>query len=314
MIAKQINEQINKANNILLVTHQNPDGDALGSICALAIYLEKIGKPYQIFDFGVVPPYFYFLPGLYRLQQNITGQPANYDLIIVLDCGDLKLTGLPAKFRQNIFLINIDHHFSNADYGDLNLVDKSATSTTEVLTNFLKQTDIEIDKNLATCLLTGIVNDSNNFTNPATRLSSFQLAAYLMGKGAKLSEITNNSFNNKSLNALRFWGRALMRLKNNESLGLLNVVVSRQDLKLYDISEQDMEGLTDFLISSSSGRAVLVLRELPGGQIRGSLRSISDSIDVSKLAKVLGGGGHKKAAGFTINGRLKQNQSGWEVV
>lgn len=312
---KKIFEQINQADNILLLTHREPDGDALGSICALADYLKKIGKECQIFDFGEIPPNFYFLPNSYRLLQP-TLKPNNYDLMIILDCGEFKLSGLPDEFRQNknIPLINIDHHFSNNNYGDINLVVTDAASTTEILTEFFNQSKIKIDKNLATYLLTGVVTDTNNFTNPAANFSSFQTAAYLMGKGVKLSAITNYTFKNKSLNALRFWGQALIRLKHNYPADIISTVITRQDFKLFNLTDQDVEGLANFLIGYSSHKVVMVIRELADGKIKGSLRSTDEMMDVSRLAKVLGGGGHKKAAAFVIEGRLKQNQFGWEIV
>ncbi len=314
-VIKNINEQINRASNILLLTHREPDGDALGSICAMADYLKKIGKEYQVFDFGEIPPNFYFLPNSYRLLQS-TLKPDNYDLMIILDCGEFKLSGLPDEFRQNknIPLINIDHHFSNNNYGDINLIVTDAASTTEILTEFLNQSKIKIDKNLATYLLTGVVTDTNNFTNPATNLCSFQTAASLMAKGVKLSAITHYTLKNKSLEALKFWGRALIRLKHNPTNDIISTIITRQDFKLFNLTEQDVDGLTNFLMSYSSHKIVMVIKELADGKIKGSLRSTDEMMDVSRLAKVLGGGGHKKAAAFVIKGRLKQNQFGWEIV
>ncbi|MFH1173043.1 MAG: DHH family phosphoesterase, partial [bacterium] len=121
-IYQKIFERINQANNILLLTHQKPDGDALGSIGALADYLQKKGQAYQVYDFGNIPPHFYFLPRIEYLLAR-TKNPKNYDLAIVIDCGELELTNLAQELKnQSTPIINIDHHFSNSHYGDLNLV------------------------------------------------------------------------------------------------------------------------------------------------------------------------------------------------
>lgn len=311
---KKILTAIQTAKNVLLLTHRQPDGDALGSLGALADYLQKIDKPYQVFDFGAIPPHFYFLPDIERLLAR-TKKPSDFDLIIVLDCGALRLTGWQkTEEEKSIPLINIDHHSSNSHYGDLNLVVKEASATAEVMTGLLKQTPIGIDRLSATYLLAGIVNDTDNFTNQATGFSSLETASFLMGHGAKLPIITGHLFKNKSLNGLRFWGQALDRLKYNEATGVTSTVITQQDFKLYDLVEKDVEGLANFVINYSNPRLVMVLRELANNKIKGSLRTTDDSIDVARLAEALGGGGHKKASAFIIEGRLKQNQWGWEVV
>ncbi|MFH1173312.1 MAG: DHHA1 domain-containing protein, partial [bacterium] len=197
---------------------------------------------------------------------------------------------------------------------DLNLVIPDADSATTVLTGLLKESDIKIDRQSATYLLTGILTDTSNFANPTTHQTTFQAAAYLMNQGAKLAEITNYTFKNKSLNALRFWGQALMRLKLNQATDVATTVITQQDFKLYDLEEKDVEGLANFLIAYSPHRIIMVLRELGNNQIKGSLRSASEADDVSRLAKALGGGGHKKAAAFVVPGKLRQGQAGWEIV
>ncbi|MFH1225677.1 MAG: DHH family phosphoesterase [bacterium] len=313
-IHKKILTAIQAAKNILLLTHRQPDGDALGSAGALADYLKKINKPYQVFDFDEIPPHFYFLPDIERLLAR-TKQPNNFDLMIVLDCGAPKLTGW-AKIdsEKNVPLINIDHHSSNSHYGDLNLVVKEAAATAEIITGLLRQAPTSIDRLAATYLLAGIVSDTNNFTNQATGFSALQTASFLMDQGAKLPIIASHIFKNKSLNGLRFWGQALDRLKYNQSLGLASTVITRQDFKLYDLAEKDVEGLANFLINYSTPRLVMVLRELANNKIKGSLRTTDDSVDVARLAETLGGGGHKKAAAFIIDGQLRQSQGGWEVI
>lgn len=313
-IYQKIFKEISQAKNILLLTHKKPDGDALGSIGALADYLDKKGQPYQVYDFGGIPPHFYFLPNVDYLLRR-ADQPANFDLAIIVDCGEMELTGFAEELKKRkVRIINIDHHFSNGHYGDINLVMPEADSATSVLTEMLKTADLRIDKRAATYLLTGILTDTSNFANPTTRQNTFQLAAYLMNQGAKLSEITNYTFKNKSLKALRFWGQALMRLRLNQETDVATTVITQKDLKLYDLDEKDVEGLANFLIAYTPHRIIMVLRELDNNQVKGSLRSASEADDVSRLAKALGGGGHKKAAAFVVPGKLKSGPNGWEIV
>jgi phosphoesterase RecJ-like protein len=318
---KKIISLIKDSSFPLLICHANPDGDALGSICAFINYFEKIGKKYQAFCFGKISSTFKFLTGIEKICQDQKYLNfKNHDLIIVLDCGDLKQTGVEEQFKNflkqrefetfNPTIINIDHHVTNEYFGDINLVAKKASSTSEIIFVYFKDF-FDIDVNIATSLFLGIFTDTSNFSNPATTTVSFQTAASLLAQGAKVQVIKENILKNKTLNHLKAWGKAMENLIENKKFGIAVTLVSSNDFDNY-LNEELLEGFTNFLNNLSGVKAVLVLREKEG-EIKGSLRTTCDSIDVSRLARLFGGGGHQRAAGFTIRGKLVKVKDGWKV-
>jgi len=317
LVNKKIFEAISEANHILLISHQRPDGDTLGSALALAETFDNLNKNYTHFCLGKPSPYFYFLPKIENIFHNLEDLFLNqFDLIITLDCGDLGQTGIERELLEiikKISLINIDHHKTNENFGQLNLVIKEASSTSEIVYKFLNHFNFEINKNIATCLLTGILTDTGNFTNGATTVSALKIASDLLIRGARFNQITFSTSKNKSLAILKLWGRILSRLEEND-LGVVFTVITLKDLEESELDREALEGVANFLNNLAGLRIILVLKEEENGFIKGSLRSNDDVLDVSEIAKFLGGGGHKKAAGFTIKGQLVEVDGKWKVV
>ncbi len=316
---KEIHYNLVKAANILIIIHQNPDGDAIGSGLSMVNYLTQKKWPHVIFSLDQPSNQFSFLSDIDSLKNSPAIFSDNdFDLVLVLDSGDLKYAGAEDLIKKipgrPPLLINIDHHHTNQFFGDLNLVDPSASSTAEILFRFFDDLRVDINKEMATCLLTGILLDTGVFTNPATNINSLQAASKLLIRGANLQEIVKNAVKNKRLNTLRLWGKALSRLKKDRKTGFVTTVITQKDIEECQTDEEATEGVSNFLNNLSDTKAVMVLRELPDGKIKGSLRSTDDLIDVSKIASIFGGGGHKKAAGFTVKGNLKETASGWQVV
>jgi phosphoesterase RecJ-like protein len=317
MINQKIIEYITGAKTVLIVSHKKPDGDSLGSSLALSAALKQLGKRCYVFSADEPGPYFNYLPKI----ENILSNPENlglknFDLVITLDCGDTKQTGvedLISRDFQNIFLINIDHHRTNENFGHLNLVIDNASSTSEIVYNIIKNLDVIVDKDIATCLLTGILTDTSNFTNAATNFSSLKIAADLLLRGARFNQINESTFKNKPLATLKLWGKVLSRLEQNE-LGLVSAVITLNDLEDSQLDASALEGVANFLNNIDGARGVLVLKEERSGVIKGSMRSNDDALDVSEISKIFGGGGHRKAAGFTIKGKLVEREGSWMVV
>lgn len=308
-------EDIKKAENILLIAHKKPDGDALGALCAMVAVLEKMGKRYTAFTPDPISRNFLFLPFIEKItpQCNDIGE---YDLIISLDSGELRLTDLSKELKdQTHKIINIDHHFIGDDFGYINIKDPAASSTTEILTKFFRAVKIDIDKRIATCLLTGILTDTHNFSNPATTISSLQIASDLMLYGAKIQEIIKYCFYNKSFISVKFLGKVFDKLIINERYNIVIAVVTLKDLEeIKEVDEDVTEGIANFLNDMSGVNIILVLKERWNNEIKGSLRTTKENVDVSRLAKMFGGGGHKKAAGFTIKGNIRQEGERWRVI
>jgi len=312
---KQIFNEIEKANNILLITHQRPDGDAFGSLCAMSVVLANMGKNWTAFAPNAPAKDFLFLPFIDKITSNINDLD-HYDLIIALDTADERYStaGEQIKsFRDKI--INIDHHFTNTQFGYLNIIHPEAASTTEILYNIFCAESIEIDRNIATCLLTGILTDTDNFSNAATSVSSLQIASDLMLKGGKIQQIVKHSYYNKSFDRVKLWGAVFERIITNEKYNIAIAIIVKDDFKNIDEDHEELtSGVANFLSNIFNTRAILVLEESEDGMIKGSLRTTKDNIDVSRLAKLLCGGGHKKAAGFIVRGKIEREGGRWKVI
>lgn len=316
--APKILEAINNSNHILLVSHEKPDGDTLGSSLALAHYLHHKNKKHKHFCAEKPAEYFYFLPHI----ENITNNQdeinlAEHDLVIALDCGDIKRTRLENDLinpENNLTIINIDHHASNDEFGHYNLVVPKASSTSEIIYNFFAYHNIEIDKYMATCLLTGILTDTMNFTNGATTQESLKIASQLLNYGARINQIINKISQTKNLVSLKLWGEILSRLEYNKEYNFAYTIITQADIKKHNITtEEASDGLANFLSNIDNVDFIMVLTEESDGKIKGNLRTTKNNVDVAKLAQILGGGGHQKAAGFTLKGKLTPTSSGWQV-
>lgn len=313
---EKLKRLLDKAERVMLVAHQKPDGDTLGSAVSVLNYLVGYGKEVIAFCATPVPEQYAYLPRI----QNFTSDPAvfreNYDLMCIFDSGDLRYAGV-TKFLKTMpkrpFIVNLDHHATNEQFGDLNLVFTDASSTAEVVHRFYRATGIEIDAAMSTALLTGIITDTSNFVNPATTATCMQAASDLLICGARVTDISKSLVRNKTIPALQLWGRALERLRENRALGIVSTVLTEADIRETGTDGTDaVEGIANFLGATLNMPVIMVLRELPDGFVKGSLRSTDR--DVSKIAKLLGGGGHRKAAGFTVKGMIVEKDGIWQVT
>lgn len=315
IISDKIKNAIDKASNVLLVCHQNPDGDTLGSALSIAHVFDLTGKDYTVFCPDKPADFFSFLPKFDKLETKQKIDFSKFNLIMTFDCGDLEQTGLQEFLSQTrTGIVNIDHHTTNTRFGEYNLVDTGKASTTAILYHFFTKSQLAICRDIATCLLVGVLTDTGNFSNPATDPESLQIAARLVAKGARIREINKYVLRNKSINILKLWSRFFLRLKRDADLDLAWTVITQKDLKDCQVDKKELEGVANFFNDLADNAIALVLEELDGGEIKASLRTTRDWIDVSKFAKMMGGGGHAKAAGFRVRGRLLETVEGWRVV
>lgn len=307
-IASQIHKIIQKKQNFLLIVHKNPDGDAIGSASAFGQYLLKLKKNVNFFCSTKVPGSFDFLPHAsdFVSDHELLYRPEN-EAIFFLDTGDVAHAGISQdKMPQgkNSHLINIDHHHSNQKYGDYNLILPDASSSAEVLFHFFKAGRININDKIATSLLTGLITDTINFTTPSTTVNSLIAAGELIKKGGDLNLIKKNLFKNKKINSLKLWGVVFSRISHDPDTNIVFSYLLKEDWETLGLSEEEAEGMSNFLNNISEGEAGLFLRENQEGKIKGSFRTTKENGDVCSLAKLFGGGGHKKAAGFTVDGPM----------
>ena len=314
--AQEIYQAIQRAARILAITHKQPDGDGLGALSALGQYFKNQGKIYRLFCSDKVPANYRFLPLSHEITNETKVFEENFDLIIVVDAGDLTYAGvadyLPKSFLAK--LINIDHHQTNNRFGYLNLVEIGASSASEIIYHLFRLWQVNINKEMATALLNGIIFDTGIFSNAGTTLEALQAAAHLLNLGARHKEINVNFLRNKSLGLLKLWGRAFERLQFNERYNLAFTIITADDFKACQVPLEAGSGLTNFFNELAGADIAMLLVEQPNGGIKGSLRTTKDNIDLAALARLWGGGGHKKAAGFTVFGKLVYNGGRWAII
>lgn len=309
---------LQSGNHILIVSHRKPDGDTIGSGLALRHYALGLGKRVTNYCVDAPAEYLQFLPDAHLLgPQPRVWDDATVDVVVVVDSGDLRYAGvadfvprLPGKYT----LIDIDHHVTNPKYGQLNLVDSEASSTCEIVYHLLNSANA-IDHTIATCLLTGLITDTGNLTNLATTASSVEVASKLVAKGANLSLIAKHALQHRPLNTLRLWGKALERLHEDPQTGMIVTALTLEDIHGCNVDDEAVSGISNFLngLDQAADKAILVLTETEPGLIKGSLRTRNPLIDVTEFAKLHNGGGHKKAAGFSIKGTLEITPNGYVI-
>lgn len=308
---------LHQARHVLLVAHQKPDGDTSGSALAMAHYLDSSHVPYTPFCVDEIAPHLRYLPKAHE----ITNDPERWrasqaNVVVVFDASDLAYAGISeyvSQLTHPFTLINIDHHATNRLFGHINLVRTDASSTCEVVHDLL-DSNRALDKNIATCLLTGLVTDTGSFSNLATTSRAIQAASQLLLTGVDYRQIQESTMRSKSIGSLKLWGRAFERLRIDPESQIAITAITLQDLQEFGLGAESVEGLSNFLNGVHGVRALLVLSERAGGIIKGSLRTMDACTDVSKLAMLMGGGGHKKAAGFTLPGKLEMTDRGWQII
>ncbi|KKU49101.1 hypothetical protein A3D60_01635 [Candidatus Uhrbacteria bacterium RIFCSPHIGHO2_02_FULL_47_29] len=307
------------AKNPIFILLQSVDADALGSTMALVHALEKAGVQPTIFCASAIPTFLQFLVKGRVIEND--GNKLNlehYDLAIVTDAGSIHRTGIQSKLEAYVQnggrLLNIDHHHVHEPFGTVNLIDEMASATAVLVYDILKLGGWAIDADIATSILVGIVADTDNFSNAGTTMRALTIAAECYAKGAEVRQVWRGLYRHQPLQALQLWGLILSRLERNDRWGIVATIILQEDFKRHGLSDEAIDGLANFLSSLSDTKATMVLTEILDNQIKGSLRTTRDDIDVSKLATALGGGGHKKAAGFTVPGRLVRTEQGWRIV
>lgn len=315
-VLEQIHEKLIQAKQPLLVADERLDGDSLGSSLAVADYLSRLGKPVRVFVSEAIPEKYRLLPRR-ELCFFDRGElkKISPDLVIFFDCSD---SGYVEKIVGELsgpgaFLINIDHHATNSKFGHLYFVDVAAPATCEIIIRFFRENKIAINKEAATCLFSGLIFDTTAFSNNATSALVLERASEMLMLGARGNEAIRLLLKNRSIPALRMWGVALERLFDHEEFQAVATVITRQDMATFGVGEEDIDGLSNYLNWALAADTICVFRETKDNGVKVSLRTRSG--DVAAIARARGGGGHTKAAGFTVkNARLVCGPDGcWRV-
>ncbi|MBN1315344.1 MAG: bifunctional oligoribonuclease/PAP phosphatase NrnA [Anaerolineales bacterium] len=301
---------INRSERILVITHVSPDGDAIGSLLGMKMILARFGESeVTLACDDKVPEKYYYLTGAVDVVNYLPrSQPRPFDLIIALDCSDERRCGnvFQEAKRGRVSIINIDHHVTNTNYGDINIVWPEAVATTEVLFKLVKEWKLELDAELAQCLLTGVVTDTLSFRTANVTPDVLQVAADLMQNGADLSFITSQTVNRKTYNAIRYWGLLLSTVQLDERV--ISVHASLADRRACGHDVNGDASIVTFLITAWEADIAVSFVEKDSGQIEISMRA-KPEFDVARIALKLGGGGHPAAAGCSLGGPLEQTMN-----
>lgn len=295
-------DEIQKYKNIIITTHQNPDGDGIGAGIALLLGLKKkyLDKEINFIIDDNIPNNIKFLSGteLIFKAENIK-EIKNVDLIISLDAASIERIGELKNFKGKLPILNIDHHISNDNFGDFNYVDIKSASTSEIIFTFLEKLGIEIDIRMGEALYTGIVNDTGNFKHSNVSKETFIKASKLIEIGVNNTKIIENFYDNKSMAALKLMSRAIENIKYISEKGLVLAKLTQKDFREFNGNKSDTDGIVETLLMLNESKVSLFLREEENGNIKGSMRTKSEDIDLNNIAGFFKGGGHKKAAGFS---------------
>jgi bifunctional oligoribonuclease and PAP phosphatase NrnA len=287
---------LSRGERFLVCSHSRPDGDAVGSMLAMGMLIQKLGKRADLVAADRVPHVYRGLPGVgsIRFAMHVHGP---YDAVIVLECDGLERTGL--RGLEPFYMVNIDHHSTGRAFAHLNWIDRGAASVGELVYRLIRGSGVAITSEMAACLYTTVLTDTGGFCYGNTSASTFAVARELVEAGADPIRIAQDVYFSTATSKLLLLGAALSKLKREGRLAWLSV--THQDMVRTCAADEDCEGIVNYAVSIAGVEAAAFLMELPEGRVRVSLRS-KGAVNVSAIAHRLGGGGHENAAGVTLDG------------
>jgi bifunctional oligoribonuclease and PAP phosphatase NrnA len=295
----------------VVTTHENPDGDALGSLLATKLMLDALGKDVAMYLAGSVPPprEYRFMP-LDRMERG-SAPPMEGRVLFAVDCANEGRLGPDADrlLEGARFVVNVDHHHDNTRFGDVNLVRPDASSTGEILRDLLTELDVPLTPGIAEALYTAIVTDTGRFQYSNTTARALRLAAELVEAGADVHRVFQGVYENVAFAKLKLLARALERARVLEGGRVIVSYLERSDFEDAGAEEPFSEGIIDYLRAVEGAQVAALIREPPtcnGPSRRVSLRTTEENLDVSAIARKSGGGGHKQAAGFPSEASVRE--------
>ena len=303
-------ERIRSDQRFLLVTHENPDGDALGSLVAMHGLLAALGKEVQM----LISPSDLPLPYEYRffqLEDLIQAPPGDIAqrTVVFLDCGNIDRNSAVAV-DDGAHLLNIDHHHDNTRFGTLNHVVSDASCTAEIVWDLMQGLDVSPTPAVAEALYVGLITDTGRFMYENTGPGAHDMAAELIAGGVDVQGIYRRLYEEMPMAKLALLARALLNVCRLDSDALTLATLSAEEFRQADAEESYSEGIIDHLRAVQGTKVAVLIRELTAPESRGthkvSLRSTDGDVDVSAIARAQGGGGHRRAAGFSTTLALEE--------
>jgi phosphoesterase RecJ-like protein len=302
-----IRKRLEAAQRVLIVAHIRPDGDAVGSLLGLGLALKDAGKEVHMALVDGVPQSFRHLEGSELVTRN-PGDIHRFDTVIVVDCSDLQRTGSTENGRPVLNGrtpdLNIDHHITNLQFAEINLVIPHQVATSAIIAEYLPSWGLRYNKSIAAALLTGILTDTIGFRTPNVMAQTLTLAAKLVEQGANLPDLYTRALVSKSFEAARYWGRGLGKLQRDGEM--VYTTLTLEDREMAQYPGNDDADLVN-LLSSIDSKVAVIFVEQKNGHVKVSWRA-RPGTDVAKIALQFGGGGHAAAAGADIPGTLESVQ------
>lgn len=303
MTLDEILKEIEKAQSIVILTHESPDGDAIGSSLALKFMIEKLDKKADV----IIPEYsrlFSFLPSVEEIKEE--SEIKNYDLAISVDCATFKRMAKREYFDKANKTIVIDHHGSNNMYGDLNYVNPVSPSCCEILAGMIQYFEIDITKEIGICIMTGIITDTGGFRHQGINSETFEFTAELIRKGVNIPEIYKKTLRTTTKANFELTKRVMNRMEFFEEGKIAFTYITSEDEKEVCAEPGDHEGLVNIGMDIEGVEVSIFIRQKDDeNAYKISLRSF-DKINVSDICLMFGGGGHPRAAGALVQGDVEQ--------
>ena len=303
----KLNDIIKSSKNILIISHVNPDGDTLGSMCGVySAILENYKKKCDMMAVSKVPEVYSYMPNLSKVR-NIEefDKSREYDLVINVDVAAIdRICDGKTLFDKAKFTVNIDHHKTNNAYGNLNFINPEASSTGEVLFGCFEKMGWKINLDTAVCLYTALLTDTGSFRFDNTKPSTFETAGKLVEIGVNPSDIYKKVYESDSKTLVMFQAHCVSKAKFLDDDKIAYTTVYKKDMELFSAGDDCMEGLTEKLRSIVTTRVAFVAKEMKSGGTKISMRS--KFADVAQICEVFNGGGHKYAAGCTIKAPVEE--------
>ena len=302
MTLDDILEQINQAEKIVILTHENPDGDAVGSSLAMYHALKAYGKSPDL----IIPEHprvFDCLPGINEIKTQ--SDIEHYDLAISLDCATIKMLNGFSKYFENAKVkVCVDHHSTNTMFGDYNYVNPAAPACAQILLVVLEYFGIEITKEIGTCILAGIITDTGGFKYQGVTAETFEFVAWLLNKGVDVSKVYRQVLQTKTKSNFELNRIASDRIEFFENGKIAYTYITKEDEEKVNAENGDHEGIVEIGRDIEGVEVSVFIRQTSKG-CKISLRS-NDYVNVSDACMVFGAGGHPRAAGCTIQGTIEQ--------
>jgi phosphoesterase RecJ-like protein len=298
-----IRDAITRRQRFLISSHARPDGDSIGSQLAMAYALRAMGKQVRIVNRDAAPEHYFEFPGVDEIVIAERVEPAwgSFDAEIIMECGDLKRTGVEGLGRA--FVINIDHHVGNSMYGDINWFDGTASACGELVFEIVRALGVPLLPEIATHIYLAILTDTGSFHHSNITPRTFDICRQVTEAGVNPATMARRVFDFNSFGKLKLIGRLLDSMELHDEGRLAELCLTQAMLDRADSTVNDTEGIINLPLTAREIQAVVFFKALEPGEVRVSMRSKYD-VDVRSVAVRYGGGGHTNAAGFTVRGEV----------